>query len=793
MHQWWDNSHGKQLLAFCGGEETESSLSTLAEVNETCGVSSAIRIPVSTSEQQLESPKLDHYGLFDSPPPLRVTSPSSLSTWSPEPSSPIGWNDDEFDDDECDSDKRFCHEEMPNSPRLVTSDLEQGAAQRRLAPSLFSPWLCVYDLDAACGSGSYVDSVVDESVASDTGTLQALQLSQSPRSAVVSHPMSTTSSKPLAPIDWNGRLSSLDLSVWFGHRDLKCAREPDPTAVCATRRGPTSGAAAAQHGPKPMRPIPVYPLSDSSHYFSDFASDNGIEAIFLPVRLRTLNGFSTSIVNYAVSRLFLLVLQTKDMLTDDTADDSMHCRRVPVTQSFESLTPAAAAAASRPITCANAQELVQFKTRSAARSTLKDLPALRNAAPATRKELFVNKLKLCSIIISFDDPTTETQGKDMKRQTLLELVDYVNTPAGQLIFTESIMGYLMFMVSANICRSLPPATADFDPEEDEPICEPAWPHLQVVYKLLLQFICSSKVNAKAAKKYVNQKFCWQLVELFDSEDPRERDCLKTILHHIYGKFMSNRSFILLAISNVFYQFVYETERHNGIGELLEILGSIINGFAIPLKKEHWQFLARALIPLHKPKCVALYHQQLSYCIIQYVAKDADTATIVLNGFFRCWPWSCSSKQVMFLNELEAILELLGAEQLAQVSTMLFTNLARCLDCVHFQVVERALFLWNNERLVSSGCLLHLNAHTVLPIIYGPLYRNSSGHWNATVEVLAQNVLKMYREYDSALFDKCTKAYLCDEEEAKQRLDVLTKKWHAIEQAAIERMPEIMAT
>jgi len=37
---------------------------------------------------------------------------------------------------------------------------------------------------------------------------------------------------------------------------------------------------------------------------------------------------------------------------------------------------------------------------------------------------------------------------------------------------------------------------------------------------------------------------------------------------------------------VFYRFVYETERHNGIAELLEILGSIINGFALPLKEEH---------------------------------------------------------------------------------------------------------------------------------------------------------------------------------------------------------------
>jgi hypothetical protein len=98
-------------------------------------------------------------------------------------------------------------------------------------------------------------------------------------------------------------------------------------------------------------------------------------------------------------------------------------------------------------------------------------------------------------------------------------------------------------------------------------------------------------------------------------------------------------------------------------------------------------------------------------IIQYVKKDADIATRILNGFFICWPWSCWGKQVMILNELEEILELLGADQLFQVSTML----GRCLDSDHFQDVERALFLWNNEHLVKSGCLCwRLNAQAVLP-------------------------------------------------------------------------------
>jgi serine/threonine-protein phosphatase 2A regulatory subunit B' len=73
---------------------------------------------------------------------------------------------------------------------------------------------------------------------------------------------------------------------------------------------------------------------------------------------------------------------------------------------------------------------------------------------------------------------------------------------------------------------------------------------------------------------------------------------------------------------VFFQFTYETERFNGIAELLEILGSIINGFALPLKDEHKLFLTRVLIPLHKAKSLSLYHPQLAYCIVQFLEKDA---------------------------------------------------------------------------------------------------------------------------------------------------------------------------
>jgi serine/threonine-protein phosphatase 2A regulatory subunit B' len=170
-------------------------------------------------------------------------------------------------------------------------------------------------------------------------------------------------------------------------------------------------------------------------------------------------------------------------------------------------------------------------------------------------------LQQCCIIFDFDDADLDVRGREIKRETLGEMAEYVNTPIGQKIFTEAMMPDIVEMVKVNLFRTLPPQADDFDPEEDEPAMEPAWPHLQVVYEFFLRFIVSTEVNGKVAKKYVDQSFIRMWVELFDAEDPRERDYVKTVLHRIYGKFMSYRSYIRKAISQVFFRYIYETGRY----------------------------------------------------------------------------------------------------------------------------------------------------------------------------------------------------------------------------------------
>ncbi|KAH1123243.1 hypothetical protein J1N35_006403 [Gossypium stocksii] len=252
------------------------------------------------------------------------------------------------------------------------------------------------------------------------------------------------------------------------------------------------------------------------------------------------------------------------------------------------------------------------------------------------------------------------------------------------------------MVVVNIFRCLPPAPHENtgqeakDPEDEEPYLEPSWPHLQLVYELLLRYIVSSDTDPKVAKKHIDHTFVSKLIDLFGSEDPREREYLKMILHRIYGKFMVHRPLIRKAINNIFYRFIYETQRHSGIGELLEILGSIIHGFTLPMKEEHKLFLVRALIPLHKPKAVSIYHQQLSYCVVQFVEKDYKLADKVIRGLLKYWPMINCQKEVLFLGELEEVLEATQTAEFQRCIVPLFRRIARCLNSAHFQVSERAL-------------------------------------------------------------------------------------------------------
>jgi len=414
------------------------------------------------------------------------------------------------------------------------------------------------------------------------------------------------------------------------------------------------------------------------------------------------------------------------------------------------------------------------------------LPALKDAAGQNeREELFLEKIKQCQVLFDFvSDPLSDLKWKEVKRAALHEMVEYVTT--NRNVLTEAVYPEIVAMFSVNLFRALPPSTnpngAEFDPEEDEPTLEAAWPHLQLVYEFFLRVLESPDFQPSLVKRHIDQKFVLHLLDLFDSEDPRERDFLKTTLHRIYGKFLGLRAYIRKQINNIFYRFVYETERHNGVAELLEILGSIINGFALPLKEEHKIFLLKVLMPLHKVKSLSVYHPQLAYCVVQFLEKDPSLTEQVILNLLRYWPKVHSPKEVMFLNELEEILDVIEPAEFQKVMVPLFNQLAKCVSSHHFQVAERALYYWNNEYIMSLICD---NAAVILPIMFPALYKNSKSHWNKTIHGLIYNALKLFMEMNQKLFDECTQQFKVEQKKERERLKERAENWKRIEALAAE--------
>ncbi|XP_017768523.1 PREDICTED: serine/threonine-protein phosphatase 2A 56 kDa regulatory subunit gamma isoform-like isoform X2 [Nicrophorus vespilloides] len=411
------------------------------------------------------------------------------------------------------------------------------------------------------------------------------------------------------------------------------------------------------------------------------------------------------------------------------------------------------------------------------------LPLLQDSAPAEREELFIEKLRQCCVLFDFaSDPLSDLKWKEVKRSALHEMVEFVSQQKG--VITDAIYPEAVNMFATNLFRTLPPSSnpngAEFDPEEDEPTLEAAWPHLQLVYDLFLRVLEAPDFQPTVAKRFIDQKFVLNLLDLFDSEDPRERDLLKTTLHRIYGKFLGLRAFIRKQINNVFYRFIYETEHHNGIAELLEILGSIINGFALPLKEEHKIFLLRVLMPLHKVKSLSVYHPQLAYCVVQFLEKDPSLTKPVIDGLLKYWPKTHSPKEVMFLNELEEILDVIEPAEFQKIMSPLFRQLSKCVSSPHFQVAERALYYWNNEYVMS---LVSENAAEIIPIMFPSLYRNSKSHWNKTIHGLIYNALKLFMEMNQKLFDECSQQYKQERQKERERQHKRDELWLQVESLA----------
>ncbi|CAH1405115.1 unnamed protein product [Nezara viridula] len=363
-----------------------------------------------------------------------------------------------------------------------------------------------------------------------------------------------------------------------------------------------------------------------------------------------------------------------------------------------------------------------------------------------KEEWISEKIKKCMVICDFKQDSIDDI--EEKTESLDDLLEFFIQDPGPM--SRDIYGQLFDMFSVNLCRKIPQSVKRcYDPEEDSHTMEEAWPHLKLVYEIFVRFLEMSCLRLDYSKVYMSDRFLHEIMELMDSDDPREKDLAKTVVHRIYARFCTSRPYLRKELCNILLKFIYDTEFFSGISEILEIFSCIINGLSVPLSEEFVVFLSKVLVPLHKVKNLSTFLHPLTICLVNFLHKDTNTFKIIIEGLIKYWPKTNSQKEVQFLSEIEELFEALDSEGFGQVLGPLVSQLSKCVLSPHFQVVERSLSLFDNP---WAWHLVKEHYTKVLPYLMPSLLQRRRGHWNQTVAVLVNNILKKFKELDPPFFE-----------------------------------------
>lgn len=98
------------------------------------------------------------------------------------------------------------------------------------------------------------------------------------------------------------------------------------------------------------------------------------------------------------------------------------------------------------------------------------------------------------------------------------------------------------------------------------------------------------------------------------------------------------------------------------------------------------FLILAVTKFLYPLMLGCLAHDFAFCFLMLAVCFVFSQVIM--GLLKFWPKTHSPKEVMFLNELEEILDVIEPSEFVKVMEPLFRQLAKCVSSPHFQVGPR---------------------------------------------------------------------------------------------------------
>jgi serine/threonine-protein phosphatase 2A regulatory subunit B' len=127
--------------------------------------------------------------------------------------------------------------------------------------------------------------------------------------------------------------------------------------------------------------------------------------------------------------------------------------------------------------------------------------------------------------------------------------------------------------------------------------------------------------------------------------------------------------------------------------------------------------------------------------------------MLLEGLLRYWPFANGAKEIIFLTELQEVLEFCEIDIISGQIEKLFKRIVKCVGGTHMQVADRALGFFEDEDFLE---ILTTYKDRIFPLLVPKIVDLAENHWHEIFKRSMNTLKTIILEVDEVAFEKALK-------------------------------------
>ena len=386
---------------------------------------------------------------------------------------------------------------------------------------------------------------------------------------------------------------------------------------------------------------------------------------------------------------------------------------------------------------------------------LPSLPPIPKTTDPQFKNIFMEKIKLCTQICDFSNPSNDLKAKEIKGKTLSEILTAFLSIGFNTNCDDEIKNALFEMVKTNLLkRKITFNISHFFNADSSCYLVEDWDHIELIYKILLNMIKAFPRNSGW-----NQNFIRQILPLMSSKDTNERDSMTQFLTAYILNTPQEIQFLYPIISQKLIDH-RESSDPCGVYTCLSVMQSIYTNVSCLQKIFRAIFLTH-IVPLIGDKFLQIFHVPLFQIISINIAESPQRVIPVLLTIINFWPISHAAKQEILLRAMVKTLAYMEKID-EKILTKALSIIAHCCDSEYFKVAELA-----NRSLIDQVILdlIGYDTKSYIPMIL-PHVELAQSHWSNNVREAADAAMRAISRLDPRFVADRKATFSLDQQKSK---------------------------